>query len=132
MKIISVLTADDHGESVFETERLGDFEMKALRVELFNPMVDGVRIALRGFVEDGGECGAGVLDVKIELAGFESFVNKEGAAEIRLALNRDAGFGFYVLGQKFGKNDLLGEEFGTDRDFGLRRIMAGGEEVEEI
>src|ERR1700682_2085291 len=98
MKIFGVLTADDHGESVFETERLGDFEMKAIGGELFNAMVDGVRIALRGFVEDRGECGAGVLDVKIELAGFEGFVDEEGAAEIRLALDWDASLGFDVLG----------------------------------
>jgi len=27
---------------------------------------------------------------------------------------------------------LLGEEFGADRDFGLRRFVAGGEEMEQI
>ncbi len=102
MEILRVIAADDHGESVFEAEGLSDFEMEALGVELFDAMVNGVRIALRGFVEDGGESGAGVLDVKIELAGFESFVDEERAAEIRLALDGDAGFGFNVLGEKFG------------------------------
>jgi hypothetical protein len=132
VKIFGVITADDHGERVFETEGLGDFEMEALGVELFDAKVDGVRIPLRGFVEDSGESGAGVLDIKIELAGFEGFVDEERAAEIRLALDGDAGFGFNVLGQKFGKDHLLGEKFGTDGDFGLRRIVAGGEEVDEV
>jgi len=111
MEILRVIAADDHGEGVFEAEGLSDFEMEALGVELFDAMVNGVRIALRGFVEDGSESGAGVLDVKIELAGFESFVDEERAAEIRLALDGDAGFGFNVLGEKFGKDDLFGEEF---------------------
>jgi hypothetical protein len=37
-----------------------------------------------------------------------------------------------VLGKKLGEDDLLGEEFGADRDFGLRRFVAGGEEMEQI
>jgi hypothetical protein len=126
MQISSVVAADDHGESVFEAEGLGDFEMEALGVELFNAMVNSVRIALRSLVEDGRESGAGILDVKIELTGFEGFVDEEGAAEIRLPINRYARFGFNVLGEKFGKNDLLGEELGTDSDFGAAGCTAGG------
>jgi hypothetical protein len=80
---------------------------------------------LRGFVEDGSESRAGILDVKIELAGFEGFVDQEGAAEIRLTINGYASFGFNVLCEKFGKDDLLGEELGTDRDFGVAGRTAG-------
>jgi hypothetical protein len=98
MKILGLVTADDHGKSVFETEGLGNFEMETIGVELFDAKVDSVRIPLRGFVEDRSESGAGVLDVKIELAGFEGFVDEEGAAEVCLALDRDASFGFNVLG----------------------------------
>src|SRR5438876_327584 len=33
MEILGVVAADDHGESVFKTERLGDFKVKALGIE---------------------------------------------------------------------------------------------------
>src|SRR6267378_4012021 len=41
MKIFRVITADDHGESVFEAEGLGDFEMEALGIQLLDAMVHG-------------------------------------------------------------------------------------------
>src|SRR6267143_122612 len=41
MEIFGVVAADDHGESVFKTEGLGDFEMKAIGVELLDAAVDG-------------------------------------------------------------------------------------------
>jgi hypothetical protein len=131
MKIFGVGTANDHGEGVFEAERLGDFEAEAIGVELLDAAVDGGGIAGRRFIEDGGEGGAGVFDVKVELAGEDGFVDKEGAAEIGLAHDRYAGFGFDVLGEELGEDDLLGEEFGADGDFGLRRFVTGGKEIEE-
>ena len=83
--------------------------------------VDGVgdRNCRGGFVEDGGECGAGVFDVEIEIAGEERFLAEERAAEIGFAFDVDAGAGFDVLGEEFGENDLLGEKFGADGDVGL-------------
>src|SRR6267378_398866 len=132
MEIFGVVAADDHGESVFKTERLGDFEMEAIGVELLDAAVDGGGITLRSFIQDGGEGGAGVFDVEVELAGLECFVDQESAAEVGLALDGDAGAGFDVLGDELGEDDLLGEEFGADDDFGLRRLVAGGEEVNEV
>src|SRR5580765_7561405 len=98
--------------------------MEALGVELFDAMVNGAGIALRGFVEDGSESGAGILDVKIELAGFKGFVDQEGATQICFTINGYARSGFNVLGEKFGKDDLLGEELGTDGDFGVAGCTA--------
>src|SRR5467141_2322716 len=132
MEIFGVVAADDHGESVFKTEGLGDFEMEAIGVELLYAAVDGGGIALRSFIQDGGEGGAGVFDVEVELAGLECFVDQESAAEVGLALDGDAGAGFDVLGDELGEDDLLGEEFGADDDFGLRRSVASGEEVNEV
>src|SRR5882762_7058998 len=40
MEIFGVVAADDHGESVFKTEGLGDFEMEAIGVELLDAAVD--------------------------------------------------------------------------------------------
>src|SRR5258708_29190792 len=69
MEIFGVVAADNHGEGVFATEGLGEFEMEAVGVELLDAVVDGVRIALRSFVEDGGEGRTGVFDIEVELAG---------------------------------------------------------------
>src|SRR5438552_17594248 len=132
MEMSGVVTEDDHGESVFKAERLGDFEMKAIGVELLDAVVDGGRIALRSFVEHGGEGRACVFNVEVKLAGLKSFVDEKRAAQVGLANDGDAGAGFDVLGEKFGKNNLFGEKFGADGDFGLRRPRACGEEVKEV
>ena len=42
MKIFGVIAADHHGESIFEAERFGDFEVETLGVELLDAVVDGV------------------------------------------------------------------------------------------
>jgi hypothetical protein len=109
-----VFAADDHGESVFEAERLGNFEIETLGVALLDAMVNIVRVAAGGFVEDGGEGRAGVFDVKVEIAGEERFLAQERAAEIGFAIDVEAGAGFDVLGEELGENDLLSEEFGAD------------------
>src|SRR5712692_9229991 len=141
MEIFRIIAANDHGESVFEAERLGDFKMEAIGVELLDAVVDGVRVivmcdtlAVRiwGFIQDGSEGGAGVFDVEVEFAREERFVDEERAAQIGLSNDRDFGFGFDMLRQEFGENDLLGEKFGADGDFGLRRFGAGGKEADEV
>ena len=53
MKFLRVVAADDDGERVFEAERLGDFEVEVVGVKLLDAVVDGVRITMRSFVEDG-------------------------------------------------------------------------------
>src|SRR5712692_11553852 len=87
MEIFRIIAANDHGESVFEAERLGDFKMEAIGVELLDAVIDGVRVivmcdtlAVRiwGFIQDGSEGGARVFDVEIELAGEQSFVAGNG------------------------------------------------------
>jgi hypothetical protein len=132
VEILGVAAADDHSECVCEAERFGDFEVETLGIELLDAIVDGGGIACRRFVEDGGEGGAGVLDVEVELAGLESFVDEESAAEIGLADDRNAGAGFNVLGEKFGEDNLFGEEFGADGDSRLWRTVTGGGEVKEV
>src|SRR5258708_14865416 len=111
MKFLRVIAADDHGESIFKAKRLGDFKMEAIGVELLDAVIDGGGIALRGFVEDGGQRGAGVFDVEVELACEKCFVDEKRAAKIRLSDDGNAGPGFNVLGQEFGEHDLLGEKF---------------------
>jgi len=134
MEAPGVLGTDDHGKRIFEAERLGDFELEALGVELLDAAVDGVGIAMRRFVEDGGESRAGVLDVEVEVPCEKSFMDEERASEIGFAGDRNAGAGFNVLGEELGENDLLGEEFGADGDFGLGRTAGdkkGRDEKEE-
>src|SRR5260370_15272574 len=63
MEFLRVIAANDHGERVFKAERLGDFEMEAIGIDLFDAIVDGVRavvlcstLAVRTwrFIENGG------------------------------------------------------------------------------
>jgi len=124
VKVFRVVAADDHGKSVFEAQRLGDFEMKAIGVELLDAVVDRGRIARGSFVEDSGERRAGVFNIEIEVAGFEGSVNEERAAEVGLAHDGDSRAGFDVLGEEFRKDDLLGEELGADGDSGRTRRTA--------
>src|SRR6266852_8776818 len=63
MKFLRIVAADDHRESVLEAERLRNFNVKTIRVELLDAAVDGVRVVILchtlavriwGFVENGG------------------------------------------------------------------------------
>src|SRR5438046_6422402 len=54
MKILGVVSANDHGESVLKAEWLGDFEVKALGVKLPDAIVDGGGITSRRFVQEIG------------------------------------------------------------------------------
>jgi hypothetical protein len=138
VEALGVFAADDHGESVLETEWFGDFQVETLGIALFDAIVDVAWVAAWGFVEHGGEGGAGVFDVEVEVAGEERFLAEERAAEIGFAFDVDAGAGFDVLGQELREDDLLGEKFGADGEVGLLRLAAGqrkeikdGKEVEE-
>lgn len=125
---LSLLAADNHGEGVVEAERLRELQMEAASVFGFDAIVDGGGIAGGRFVEDGGEGGAGVLDVEVEFAGEESLLAEQGAAEIGFALDVKAGAGLDVLGEKLGEDDLFGEEFGADDDLRFVRATGGGKE----
>src|ERR1700722_11602495 len=99
--------------------------MEALGVLLLDAIVDG-RGGIRAgrFVEDGGQCRAGVFDVKIEVPGEDGFVNQKSTAEVGFAIDGDVGAGLNVLGQELGQDDLLGEKFGADGQVGLRGFAA--------
>src|SRR6266481_7842610 len=132
MKFFRVIATDDHGESIFKAKRLGDFKMEAIGVELLDAIVDSARIALRSFVQDGGQCRAGVFDVEVQLACEKCFVDEECAAKIGLSDDKNAGFRFNVLGQEFSEHNLLGKKFGADDDFSLRSFVASGKEAGEV
>src|SRR2546427_7354458 len=131
MKSLRIIAGNDHRKSVFKAKRLGDLKMEAMGVEVLDAVIDGRGIPLRGFVQNGSEGRAGVFDVEIQLAGEECFVDEKRPAEIGLSNDRDSGFRFDVLRYEFGEDDLLGEKFGANGDFGLRRFGAGGKEADE-
>jgi hypothetical protein len=131
MNLLRVFTSYDHGEGVFEAQRLGDFKIESLAIELLYTLVYGRGIAGRPFVKYGIECGAGVLDVKIDLARLHGFVNEQSAAKICFALHVDAGAAFYVLREQLGENDLFSEKFGADYDLRSWRATRGDERYGE-
>ena len=51
-------------------------------------------------------------------------MTKKRAAEIRFSFHRNSGAGFDVLGEKFRQDDLFGEEFRANYDFGVVCSMA--------
>src|SRR2546430_11134457 len=72
MKILGVVSANDHGESVLKAEWLGDFEVKALGVKLSDAIVDGGGITSRWFVQESREgraCGFKAAVERSSLAG---------------------------------------------------------------
>lgn len=123
-----IVTADDHGESVFKAERFGDFERETAGVFVAHTSIDGIRIASGIFTEDGGKSGSGIFDIKIDIAVQHGFVNQESAAEIGFAFDGNPGPRFDVLGEEFGEDDLFGKEFGGDDEMGFARSAARGEE----
>src|SRR5256884_8496745 len=90
MEIFGVVAADNHGESVFKTQRLGDLKVKAVGIELLDAIGDGGRTASRSFVEHGGEGRACVFNVEVKLAGEQRLVDKKRAAQVGLADDGEA------------------------------------------
>src|ERR1700675_1836900 len=111
MRLPRVLATYHHGESIFEPERLGDFKIEALAVQLLYTLVYSGGIAGRTFIKDRIERGAGVLDVKVDLARLHGFVDQQSTAKICFALHVNAGTGFDVLSEQLGKNNLFREKF---------------------
>jgi hypothetical protein len=132
MKFLRVVASNDHRESIFEAEWLGDFQVETIGVELLDAVIDGSRIPPRRFVEDSSQCGAGVFDVEVELTDKESFVDQERAPEIGFSNNGNARARFNVLSEEFCKHNLLGEKFGADDDFCLRTLGASRKEAKEV
>src|SRR6202162_1616372 len=116
MKSLRVLATCDHGEGVFEAQWLGDFKIESLAVKLLYALVHRGGIAGRTFVEHRIERRAGVLDVKINLAGLHRFMDQQSSAKICFALHVNAGAGFDVLRKQLGENNLFREKFGADYD----------------
>src|SRR6266481_348219 len=79
IEIFGVGAADDHGEGVLEAERLGDFEAKALGVELLDAIVNGSGIAMRSMVASREE----ISEVKEIKEAKESAI---GAVHVRRPL----------------------------------------------
>ena len=50
VQALGIVSANDHGKGIFETQRLGDREIETLGVLLLNAMVDRGGIAGRIFV----------------------------------------------------------------------------------
>jgi len=122
MELLGVRAANDHRKRVFESERLGNIEVKLLGVASFDALINGARVGVVGgqFVEDSGQRGTGVFDVEVEITREECFLAEERAAEIRFSVYVNAGASFDVLREEFGEDDLLGEKFGADGNVRLR------------
>jgi hypothetical protein len=125
VEVLRIIAADNHSESVFETEGFGDGQMEAVGIELFHSLIcGGGVIVLWGFVEHRCERGAGIFDVKVERAGEQSLVKQQGTTEIGFAVDVNFRARLDVLSQEFGEDDLFGEKLGADRNFRSGRMLA--------
>jgi len=109
-----IVSADDHGEGVVETQWRADGGVVALRVEAADGVVDLLRIAVYRLLENSGERCSGVFDIGVDASGDEGLVADVGPGEIEAALDREVGLGFDFLREKLAEDDLLGEIFGSD------------------
>jgi hypothetical protein len=97
-------------------------------------------VALAGrrerLLEDGGERGAGVLDVGVDAAAGEGLLADVAAGEVEAAVDSfGVAFGcvdgFDLLGDEFAEDDLLGEVLGADDDAGGAGRRAGTEREQD-
>ena len=118
MEALGVVRANDHGERVVETKGWSGGDLVALLVEAADGCEDAVGVAVggigQGLLEDGGEGGAGVLDVGVEASGEHGLLANVTAGEVKAALDGEMGFDFDFLGKEFAQDDLLGEVFCAD------------------
>ena len=98
----------------------------------------GVALAGRRerLLEDGGEGGAGVLDVGVDAAAGEGLLADVAAGEVEAAVDAlgmafGGEDGFDLLGEEFAEDDLLGEVLGADDDARGARRGAGGEKQQQ-
>ncbi len=110
-----------------KAQRLGDFKIESLAVKLLYTLVHRGGIAGRTFVKNSIERGAGVLDVKVDLARLHGFVDQQSAAKICFALHVNARARFDVLREQLGENNLFREEFGADYDLRFWRATRSEE-----
>src|SRR5258706_3125478 len=64
VQALGVVSTNDHGKGVFKAEGLGDFEIETLGVALPDAIVNVGGIGAGRFVEDRGQCSAGVFHVQ--------------------------------------------------------------------
>ena len=74
------------------------------------------RIALDRLLEDGGQRGAAVFDVEIDVAGLNRAVADEGASQIEPPVDRQPRVALDRLRHQLAENHLLGEVLGADDD----------------
>src|SRR6516165_3394863 len=80
-------------------------------------------------LQNGGECGPGVLDVHVDASGEQGLVTDVSPGEIEASLDRLPTNAPQNLSQKFAQDQLLGEVLGADGERALaRRATSSGKE----
>src|SRR6185369_3175089 len=114
-QLFSIVATHENRERIVEAERLRPFEMKARGVFGFDAPVNLARIGQRRELEYRRQRGAGIFDIRVDLAGHERVV-REIAAELEAALDRETGTILDRLRDDLAEDDLLGKVLRADRD----------------
>jgi hypothetical protein len=83
-----------------KAEARADEDVVTLVVEAGDGGVDLGGVAVEGLFEDGGEGGAGVLDVGVDAVGDKGLLAEVAAGEPEAALDGAAAGGFDLLGEE--------------------------------
>ena len=109
-----VAVADEHREGVVEPERRHQ-RAPGARVILAHLLEHAGAVVLDGTVEHGRQGGAGIFDVRVDVAGAQRAIANQRAAKIQLAIDREP-FALDRLRDELAEHELLGEIFGADDD----------------
>jgi len=88
---------------------------------------DAAGVAIDGLFEDGGEGGAGVLDVGVDAAADEGLLADVAAGEVEAAIDAATAKGFDLLSEELADDGLLGEVLGANDDARGAWGRAGGQ-----
>ena len=102
--------------------------MKASFVFAFHSTVDLLVIAVRLFLEDGGQCGAGVFRIDINTAAEHCLMGNVGAGQIETTLDWEMGAVSDLLGDELAENKLFGKVLRANHDAVAPPLSAGDEQ----
>ena len=123
--------ANQNRERVAEAERR-QHRSAGVGVQLADLVEHHARITLNGLLEDGGQRGAAVFDVQVDVAGLNRAVADERAAEIEPPIDGKPCVALDRLRHQLAENHLLGEVLGADDDaLGPRPGGEGGAASDE-
>src|SRR5947207_12322989 len=113
MQALCVVTANDQGETVVESQRRGGFHLEALVVFVFDLAINMGGRTGRRQLENGGKRSAAVFHIHVNAVSEQRVMTDIRTSEIEAPLYRQPGPGLDRLSQNFSEHRLLGKILGA-------------------